>query len=200
MSAGDRGQGTGDRTRVAWLLPPASCLLAVLLLTLALTRPAPQTIDVGAPGDAYFLANFYPAEAEGPATYRWSAPGARLLIPATSQGALAVTMRLRGAPFAQPQDLQLSLGRSPQSTLAFGADTRWRVYRLLLPPGDMGWPSAGQAPLELTAPPVSPGPEDPRPLGVALDHVRLRALGPTPLGPALALALLIAWGVGLVVY
>ncbi|NNJ13192.1 hypothetical protein EKD04_022980 [Chloroflexales bacterium ZM16-3] len=173
-------------------------LFAALLLTLALAHPSPQTITVGAPGDAYFLTNFYPAESDGGGPYRWSAPGARLLLPAAHQGPVALTMRLRGAAFAPPQDLRLSLARPDMPGIAFGADTGWRIYHVLLSPGGRDSPFGDQAPLDLIIPSASPGPADPRPLGAALSRVDLRYLGPAPLGPPLMRALLIAWALGVI--
>ncbi len=167
-----------------------------IVFVFTLRYPAPQTIDVGAPGDAYFLANFYPAESDGGASARWSAPGARLLLPASAQGPLALDMRLHGAPFASPEDLRLGLVRSGRAAGAFGTKTGWRIYRLLLPPGGTDGPIGGQAALDLVIPTVSPGPADPRPLGIVLDRVEVRALGPMPLGPVLERALLLAWALG----
>jgi hypothetical protein len=169
--------------------------LVALLLALALANPAPQTIDVGAPGDAYFLANFYPAEAEGATTYRWGGPGASLRIPSVAQGPLALTLRLHGAPFAPPADLRLSLARAGWPAAAFATTPAWRVYRLLLPPSPGG--PAGQAALDLDAPPATPGPADLRPLGIALDYVDLKPFGPQPAGPPLARALALTWALGL---
>jgi hypothetical protein len=187
--------GRGSITQVVALV--VALALTTLLLTQALRSPAPQTLDVGASGDAFFLANFYPSELDAGATTRWSSPGSRLLLPASFQGAVALTMRLHGAPFAPPDDLRLSLGRPGQPPTAFATDAGWRVYRLLLPPGEAGAPAGGQAPLEIVAPPAIPGSADLRPLGVTLDRVDLRYLGPAPLGPPLVRALLIAWGIGL---
>ncbi|MEI6779065.1 MAG: hypothetical protein WCK70_19355, partial [Chloroflexales bacterium] len=176
---------------------PALALTA-LLLALALRYPVPQRIDVGTPGDAYFLANFYPAENESGVSTRWSAPGARLLLPAFAQGLLALTMRLHAAPFAQPEDLHLDLVRSGRAVGGFGTKTGWRIYRVLLAPGGMDGLSGGQAALDLSIPSVYPGPADPRPLGVALDWAELRPLGPMPLGPVLERALLLTWALGMV--
>ncbi|MBX0330892.1 hypothetical protein K2Z83_24860, partial [Oscillochloris sp. ZM17-4] len=180
-------------------LPFAAFVITfVIAFVVALSHPSPQTIDVGAPGDAYFLANFYPAEADGDASVRWSAPGARLLLPAVYQGPVALTMRLHAAPFAPPQDRTLSLARSGQPMVAFGADTGWRIYHVLLPPGGSDGAAGGQTPLDLIIPSASPGPADPRPLGLVLDRADLRYLGPTPLGPPLMRALLITWALGVI--
>ena len=176
---------------------PALALTA-LLLALALRYPVPQRIDVGTPGDAYFLANFYPAESESGVSTRWSAPGARLLLPASAQGPLALTMRLHAAPFAQPEDLHLDLVRSGRAVGGFGTKTGWRIYQVLLAPGGMDGFSGGQAALDLGIPSVSPGPADPRPLGVVLDWAELRPLGPMPLGPVMERALLLTWALGVV--
>ena len=172
--------------------------LTALLLTLALRYPAPQVIDVGTPGDAYFLANFYPAETDSGASVRWSAPGARLLLPASAQGPLALTMRLHGAPFVQPEDLNLTLVRAGRAVGACGTKTGWRIYRFLLAPGGRDGLIGGQTALDLVIPSVSPGPADPRPLGVVLDRAEVIALGPMPLGPALERALLLTWALAMI--
>lgn len=162
----------------------------VALITLALLAPAPYAVEVGEPGDAYALANFHRPEA----TYRWSAPGAALLIPAAHDGPLALTLRLS----ALPAGATMRVERDNTTLAALGAAPGWRVYRLLLPPDAAPEPAqAGLEPLGLDVP-AGYGPGDARPLGVAVDALEVGpAAGASPLLPALGRATAIAWALGL---
>ncbi|NJM08293.1 hypothetical protein HC891_22105, partial [Candidatus Gracilibacteria bacterium] len=176
-------------------LPHLSVLATLLALLTALfavvfARPAEQRIAVGAPGDAYFLANFYRAEQEGATSFRWSAPDAQLLLPGTYSGAYALRMRLRSNVFATEDEWRLSMVRAEEQLGTFQTRPEWRQYHVLLPPGGR------TNTLRLDAPTKQPT-GDPRFLGVALSTVRLQAL---PHGFSLAslqAALLIGWMLGL---
>ncbi len=179
-----------------------SALLAALplliLLLLALRSPAPYTIDVGAAGDAYALATFHHSEQQAGLAMRWSAPGARLLLPATYDGPLALKLRLQPPPAAPASPRRLELVRDGAVVSRIDPGPGWRVYRLLLPPDRLPEPVAlAVEPLELRIAPGF-GPGDPRPLGVGLDWLSVRALGAAPWGPLLARAGGLAWLGGLI--
>ena len=111
-----------------WAL--GASVVNVLLLTIALLRPAPFRVEVGEPGDAYVVASFHRPEGR----FRWSAPGSALLVPAAYDGPLAVELRLHAAPAAGPDERVLRLGRDGASVATMVTTPEWRVYRLLLPP------------------------------------------------------------------
>ncbi|NTW01073.1 MAG: glycosyltransferase family 39 protein [Oscillochloris sp.] len=178
-----------------WLLTVA---MVAISLSLALLHPEPETINVGTPGDGYFLANFYPAEVNGESSYRWSGLGARLLIPAVYQRPAMITMRLQGANFAQPEDLRLSVEQPGQIPAAFKISTGWRVYQLLLPPSTSTTSFGDQTAINLVAPLTAPSSNDPRPLGFVLDSVKLRYLGLAPLIPPITRALVLTWMLGII--
>jgi hypothetical protein len=169
----------------ALALLAAATLLAAALLLAALLAPAPAAVDVGAPGDAFHLANFYRAEGAPGDSFRWSAPGARLLLPAAADGPLALELRLRGPSFAAPA-APTRIVRDGADVAAFAPGPGPRVYRLLLPPDAVPEPAPLRLePLGLAAPPAY-APGDPRPLGVALDRFAVRPL-PAAGPPAAAL-------------
>lgn len=215
MSAGttdDRRATTGPTRRpseaalrlpaaISRLLPLGAALaLSALLLTLALAYPAADAVDVGAPGDAYALAGFYRADTSDPTTanFRWSGPRSRLLIPAASDGALILELRLHGLGFAPPDALRLQLARDGRPVAELATTGAWRVYRLLLPPDAAPEPTPlRMEPLDLMAP-LAYGPGDPRPLGVALDSFTLAGVpGPAPLSSPAGRAIPLAWALGL---
>ncbi len=176
--------------RALGLLGVAAVTLA--LLTLALLRPAPYAVNVGAPGDAYALTNFHRPEG----AFRWSAQGARLLIPAAYDGPIELTLRLHGPPGATPALLRVERDGAPVAALS--TTPEWRVYRVLLPPDRS--PEAGLFGLERLelAIPAGYGPGDARPLGIALDALRVApAPGETPVAAAAGRAAAIAWGLAL---
>ncbi|NTU81424.1 MAG: hypothetical protein HGA45_18930, partial [Chloroflexales bacterium] len=189
------GEGRGGPLR--WLLSLLGAVaLTTALLTLALLHAASYTVNVGEPGDAYGLASFHRPETVGADYFRWSAPGSSLLIPAAYDGPLALELRLHALATAEQATLRVE---RDGATVAVAATTPdWRVYRLLLPPDAR--PEAAPLRLEtlgLASPPAF-GPGDARPLGVALDALRVRpAPGEAPTLPALARAAAVAWGAGL---
>ncbi len=100
-----------SKTAFFWRSIPAlaaATLLTAALLTLALLRPTPFAADVGAPGDAYALASFHRAEA----TFRWSAPGSVLLLPAAYDGPFILDLRLHGPDFAPAEARVLRVERA----------------------------------------------------------------------------------------
>jgi len=182
------------------LAPLAALLLAAALLALALRYPAARAVDVGAPGDAFFLASMYRPEGAAEASFRWTGPGSRLLVPAAYDGPLALELRLHAAPFAQAEAMRLRIVRDGATVAELATTPSYRVYRLLLPPDVVPEPSPlRMETLDLAAPPAY-APGDPRPLGVALAAFAVApAPGRVPLVPILGRALSVAWGLGLLV-
>ncbi len=70
--------------------------IAAVLVLNALRDPAAKAIDVGTPGDERFLVNFYPHERAEDLTFRWTSPGARLVVPNLHGGPMAMELRLHG--------------------------------------------------------------------------------------------------------
>ncbi len=182
------------------LAPLAALLLAAALLALALRYPAARAVDVGAPGDAFFLASMYRPEGAAEASFRWTGPGSRLLVPAAYDGPLALELRLHAAPFAQAEAMRLRIVRNGATVAELATTPSYRVYRLLLPPDAVPEPPPlRMEPLDLAAPPAY-APGDARPLGVALAAFSVApAPGRIPLAPILGRALSVAWGLGLLV-
>ncbi len=182
------------------LAPLAALLLAAALLALALRYPAARAVDVGAPGDAFFLASMYRPEGAAEASFRWTGPGSRLLVPAAYDGPLALELRLHATPFASAEAMRLRIVRDGATVAELDTAPTYRVYRLLLPPDAVPEPPPlRMEPLDLAAPPVY-APGDARPLGVALAAFAVApAPGSVPLAPILARALSVAWGLGLLV-
>lgn len=181
-------------------------LLAALLLALTggalfgvLHTPSPQNIDVGRPGDAYFLSNFYAGERGLATDFRWSSPSAQLLINGSYDGALLLEMRLHANSFAPPEQWQFQIVRDGAPVAAADMSPDWRRYRFILPPDRAPETRPGNEALLLDVPTARPGPNDPRDLGLALDQVELRPapLQTAPGGPALRQALLLTWGLAL---
>jgi hypothetical protein len=169
------------RTRAAGaaLIVMAAAAAAALVLA-ALLSPRPWAVQVGAPGDAYFLSNTYPPE-QGDAPLRWTRAETGMRLHGAFAGPVALELRLYRDPAGtegRPWPLELRAG---DATMAgFEAAPGWRRYRVALPPG------AAAAPLTLRAPTFSPGGSDARALGVALSEL---AADPLDGAPPAALAL-----------
>jgi len=181
-------------------------VLAGALVAAAALRPQPWRLQVGAPGDAYFLSNAYPPE-RGETPLRWARATTALHLHGAYPGAAAVELRLFRDPAATagrawPLELRPTNGEPARFMAAPG----WRRYQLALPPG------AAAAPLTLVGPTFQPGPGDPRNLSVAMSELRVAPLtGAPPLGAAAgrggwlagllalaagAIALIDAWSLG----
>ncbi len=170
--------------------------LAALTLLAALLTPRPWQLDVGAPGDAYYLRGTFTAEG-ATTSLRWTGASADLTLHGAFDGGTIFAARLYREPATtEPWLLELSDADSPSAR--FAADTGWRVYQVLLPPD-------AERRLTLTSPTFQPGPADPRDLGIAIDAIGLAPVrSAPPLGNGLArwsyllgIAALIGGGVGL---
>jgi hypothetical protein len=175
----------------------ALAALSVALVTAALISPTPRSYDLGAPGDAYVGRNFYGPEREAGASFRWSGPDAALIIPDPYARMAVLNMRLHGNPNLAPLALYGGAGDAPIAQIRPGPV--WRVYRLLVPHGQL-WDSSGRpATIRLTVDAGPPRPDDPRALGVAIDYLSVQPLagGPAGLAAAFGAALLLCWAAAL---
>lgn len=182
------------RSSLAPIVAFVGAILAPLLLTTAFLSPAPRRYDVGTPGDAYLLRNFYSPEESAGATFRWSGLDAALLLPEPYAGAVVLTARLHGNPNLAPVSLY-GAARS-ERLVSIQPTANWRVYRILTPRGQL-WGTSGQpGEVRISSEPVTAQPGDPRELGAAIDALEMRPIagGQAPIAVALRDALLISWG------
>ena len=156
-------------------------LCAATLVAAAILIPRPWALDVGAPGDAYFIANSFPPEGEG-ALLRWTRETTALRAHGAYAGPAALELRLYRDPdgtAGRRWPIAVSVGGSYLTS--FEARPGWRRYALALPTG------AAAGALTLASPTFQPGSGDPRELGVALDTLRVLPLaGPAPVAHALS--------------
>jgi hypothetical protein len=156
-------------------------LAGAYLLSAAMRAPQPWSLQLGVPGDTRFSGGFYLPERSQGQPFRWSGPGARLVLHGADGGPLALALRLNGDQLAQAGNQQLRLVPD-QGSHAEGAllaaptlrvETGWRTYHVLLPPAsDAMRPRA----YVLDSATHRPGPNDGRDLGVALSSVSLHPL------------------------
>lgn len=162
-------------------------LLAMLALALLWSRPPAVAVDVGTAQDSAFVANFYnpearPDEATGspgePRTYRWSSPGARLVLRGMGHTPALLRLHLNGDALAAAPEQRLRI-RHDDTTLAdIALQPGWQTYQFYLPASAVA--SAGFAPvsLDLVTPLVRPSAGDDRYLGFVLDWFSLEPLPP----------------------
>ena len=151
---------------LGWLLLALAVALGALWQREARGR---QLLDVGAPLDEGAVAGFYGRElSDLGASFRWSRPEAELRMrPAPAPAALRMRLLAPAAAEAPPAALTLTVAGQALGPFAVAPD--FRVYTLLLPPGESR--------VGLSVTPLSlPG--DPRALGLVLDWAELRALAP----------------------
>lgn len=139
-----------------------------LVLTVVRRNPPSLHVDVGVPGDQHFLEDFGASQAGGAGTFRWSQPGARLVLHGASHSSARLVLALDSGP--RPVRVQL---RQDGVTLGVLEVTRgWRSYSLDLP-GVSALRSVFEPPaVELVAADYQPGADGHR-LGVKLADVRL---------------------------
>lgn len=198
-------------------LPPAAFQLLLLalagvLLCLALWVPPLALIDIGAPGDALFLENFLPPEAEttgevppaertNATTFRWSGPDSRLRFYGTGAArSHTLSLRFHGDPLVQAYDRRVRLERDGQPVATFEVTAPgWRVYQVLLPAEALSQRWLEPVTLDLVSSTYVPGSHAGRHLGIPIDWLRLTPMtsAGNPIGPPLGLALLLTWGLGL---
>jgi 4-amino-4-deoxy-L-arabinose transferase-like glycosyltransferase len=170
-------------------------LAGALVIGAAMRAPAPWGLPFGVEGDERFSSGFYNAEQSAGQSFRWSGPGARLVLHGADAAPIALTLRLNGDQLARAGDPALRIAPDAPTgvpTTTFAVASGWRVYRALLPPLATGSPG-----ISLLSATARPGADDGRDLGVALSAIGVR---PLPAGGALAphpRALSLAWGVGL---
>jgi YYY domain-containing protein len=166
------------------LLPLLLLLLPLGLALLLSQQPHPWGLDQATARADGLLTAFDPVEQQDGPAYRWARPGATLALPA-APSAHIIELYAAIAPAAEALTLQLD----DQAPIALPSAPGFRRYRLLVPPGSdaYGWRN-----LRVAGVPAG-NTDDPRPLLLALAHVRLLPNdGPvTPLPQALWLMLLL---------
>jgi 4-amino-4-deoxy-L-arabinose transferase-like glycosyltransferase len=156
-------------------------LLAAAVLLAALLTPRPWHLDVGAPGDAYYLSGAFNAE-DVTTSLRWTGAQVELQLFGAFDGRTILTARLYREPATpDPWPLELSDPTTPPAT--FATQAGWRTYEILLP-------ADAERRITLLSPTFQPGAGDPRDLGVAIDAIGLEPVRTAPpLGKSL-----IRWG------
>ena len=164
----------------AW--PLLALLLAQLLgIVLAAQLPTNIALDLGADkgstrADA-FAHDFYPPETRGGASFRWSHAQSSIALPGLGARPLAIELsvlahRAQFSDLAHPTSLTLSANGHPQ-TIALRREAA--RYVVLVPEA---WMAGGSLDLLISTPPWR-APGDSRPeLGVALEQVQVRGVGP----------------------
>lgn len=157
-----------------------TALVVAQLLLLDRLHPLPYQLPIGSWPDQLYVQRFYEREGDQPDQYRWSTEGSTLLLRqvGTSSGA-AITLRLGERP---------TTSEAPQLGLLFGGREFARVpieygprsYHLLAPRWGL---RGGNLELGLTSNLFST-PDDPRRLGLRVDHVSLDFAATAPVLPA----------------
>jgi hypothetical protein len=145
--------------------------LAAAMLLAALLTPRSWHLDVGAPGDAYYLSGAFNAEGET-TSLRWTGAQVDLHLYGASAGRTILTARLYREP-ATPDPWPLELSDPTAPPAIFATQAGWRTYQILLP-------ADAERRIALLSPTFQPGAGDPRDLGVAIDTIGLEPVRSTP--------------------
>lgn len=146
----------------------------MLLLFALLQSPPPLRIDVGAPGDAPFLAGFFLPETDSRTTFRWSGAESSVLLPGAAGTTVSLAMRLNGDVRVEHGLAQIDLLARESDLGTFELHQGWRVYRILLPAQTTVGPALAPASFTLRAAPYQ---HEQRALGVPVDWLRFDPLG-----------------------
>ncbi len=154
-----------------WVASLLILCLSLALLLLRLLDPPARLVDLGAPGDAYLVSNFYQPEPTAALDFRWSGPSSALQLPAFVTRDLFLRVRLHGNHSGQT--LALTVNDPAHPLALFPVDQGWRVYHALLrSPVPLTMPGGGRIALQTDL--SKPAADDPRELGVAVDWVWLQ--------------------------
>lgn len=182
-------------------LPGLSLALVAALIWMALALAPVPRVDAGSPGDTHWLGGFYSAEQGEGASFRWSGPGARLVLHGASSGPTRLSLRLSGEYLVARGEPDLSLLTETASSISFAVQPGWRVYHVLLPAGAAATPLGAARPIALrtalSQPDFRAEARDYRPIGIPLDWASLHPLVATPL-VVLPRVLSLSWMLGLV--
>lgn len=174
------------------LLALAAGLLAVLLLALGYARAWPLAIDIGT-RDNRFITGFNASEDFGGRLVRWTSGDATIALPRPPDGRpalLSVTL-LNSRPQGRP-DPHVTLSADGRPLAVFDVrrtrgNSSIQTYRVLLPGSvKLDWATR----IRLQSDTITL-PNDPRPLGVVVDHV---ALTPLDGGLRMPSLWLLGWG------
>lgn len=193
--------------------PPIRNILALVLLLccsvgvffVILRTPPTLRVDIGAPGDARYSANFHRIEYSGDTDFRWSKPDSQLILHGASSGTSVLSMRTHNNDPAQTGNKYVLLKHGPHTLAGFRVAPGWRVYSVLLPSDALTDAGFTTVPLNVTLRTYHSIPDDFRELGIPLDTLLLRPLRgvaapwDVPLQRALHLAwvlVILAWLLG----
>lgn len=172
------------------LLSPALIVLVALCAAVvagaASLMPRVWSLQLGAPGDAYFVNNSFPPEQSAGDSLRWTRESSQITLHGAYGGAAALALRLyHDEQGAAGQPWPVTLADANGELARFAARPGWRRYLVVLPPG------VSASELTLSSPAFQPSPSDPRELGVALSDLRVAPLAGGP--PAMLVLGRICW-------
>ncbi len=164
--------------------PPIRSILTLALLLccgvsvffVILRTPSTLRVDIGAPGDARYIANFYRIEYSGDTDFRWSKPDSQLILHGASSGPSVLSMRTHNNDLAQTGNKYVVLKHGTHTLSSFWVAPGWRVYSVLLPPNAVTDTGFTTVPLDVTLRTYHSIPNDFRELGIPLDTLHLRSL------------------------
>lgn len=162
------GQTLGDHLLGLLLLG------AFFLSFLAGQSSPPFHLDVGERPDELYLSGFYEPERVAGVSFRWSTGEGRLEIPALGTASYRLNLRLSASRPAHVPFPHLRLAGNGHLLLETTVEPTPQVYSLLLPAEAL---SSGNLALEWRSEAFSPGENDPRMLGVALDRLEVWRVG-----------------------
>lgn len=179
---------------------PALLVLTALAALFAWQARRPFALDLGAPNDDPYLANFHAAETAsgGGLTYRWSRDRSTITVPGYGATDATLTLRIAGGRpgGAPPPAITVTAGNQPAAEVQLAAEPR--DYQFAVPAAAF---ADGGLRVTVAAPAFRPA-GDRRDLGVVVDRAELRDAGaprgliapPLRLLGALLLAALLAYG------
>lgn len=156
------------KTRALWLLGMAACLL----LAAAFQVPYTFHVDVGAPGDRFWIqSGMYKTEPNSDPTVRWTQSKAILLIPALTSGEWNLALRVNGW---QPEGAPIVELRAGNAQFTHQTTGDWETWKqtVSLPAGDSRFELDTD-----TFRPADSGNNDARDLGVRFDTLDLAPRG-----------------------
>lgn len=148
-------------------------LLSLLLAALACQIKVPFVLDVGQRPDEVYLTGFHAAQQGEGQTYRWSTGEARLLIPGLGSTPYHLDLVIDAARESGQAPPLLRLEVAGRPLLQEVIQPGFRSYSILLPPEAL---RQGTLDLGLRSDTVT-STRDSRPLGVALERVKVRPAG-----------------------
>jgi hypothetical protein len=135
-------------------------------LVLAARSPALEPVGLAALSAPFTSEGFWPSEQTGHSSLRWTdGKGTIKLFGYETAQALAVALRIVGAPELSKHTTQLGLHTSQQHLIQVALPPNWRTYHLLVTPKASRWETPQ---LQLVSATTRAGAEDGRNIGVAV--------------------------------